>query len=121
MSEKYGKGCEPPKSELEQAAEVLAKVAKRAMFDDDFCDEIRKDQIELLRASGMSIVALAKLQRRCDLTDTELQSYVIALEDPDDDPPELKLTNFCVATCKKQTFFLCGGCTNSFKANLPGG
>jgi hypothetical protein len=113
--------CKDPSGEarkptLEEAAEVLRRVAKRAVYDESFCDELRKDQIHLLRTAGMSMVALARLQERLDLPEEELQAYLSALEDAnDDDPSALKLTNTCIATCKKQTLWFCGGCEFSFR------
>lgn len=108
---------EDVRSELEGVSKALGEIGQRAATDPEFRAELGRNQVELMRAAGLSVMALARVARENDVSEEELEAYDLGLAAlGDDGTSELTVSNWCVGTCKKQTIWVCGGCSNSFLA-----
>lgn len=105
-----------PKSDIERLNAVLTEIGERAARDTAYRDELMGNQVEALRSAGASALMLGGVFEELGAEAEEVAAYGMELMSPsggDDGGTRLIVSQTCIGTCRKQTFWICGGCKNS--------
>ena len=102
------------REELEHVSSVLAEIGRRAVADPAFKEDLKRNQLEMLKAAGLSVLVLMRVAHEHCVSEDELNAYGLALLGlTHDDAARILVSTTCVGTCKSATVWVCGGCKHS--------
>jgi hypothetical protein len=98
---------------------ALATLGERAKADPAYRDELTENHVAALASAGVSALTLTESLAEAGATEDEVVAFgfePLSFQSLDPGPSELKVSATCIGTCRRQTLWICGGCTNSFVA-----
>jgi len=108
-----------PRADLEKLHSALNEIAERSAADPAYRQSLRSDHVQELAAAGVSAYALTGALAEAGADEEEVAAFGMELISNPSRPDEGKLSKICIGTCKQQTIWLCGGCTNSTLTSGP--
>ncbi|MCA1706571.1 MAG: hypothetical protein LC808_26235 [Actinobacteria bacterium] len=97
------------RTDVEQLNAALTRLGERAAADPAYRDELKDNQVEELRAAGVSALALSGAFAEEGAEEEEVSAYALSMGPSGG---SIMVSNTCLGTCQKATIAVC--CTRSY-------
>lgn len=106
-----------PRADVEQVNAALTQIGERAAADPEYRESLRTNQVDELRAAGVSVFALSGAFAEEGAEEDDVAAFGMVMTRPGGG--QIIVSNTCLGTCSGMTITVC--CTQSFTGGAARG